>query len=141
MSLVYLSGSEENNVNVANCKQELINAGHSVIVMNKFNWDILCRCDYLVVEEYGINTQEYEYAFMNNIPIYKYYDIPKMPTFETTMPTLVKIFREDKMNEYRKSMSNYLNGDSRITCANIPEAGTQFWKPKVDDIIEEEIVL
>lgn len=107
MSLVYLSGSE-NNSEVIECKKKLVEIGYSVIVVDEFDWNILCRCDVVITNKFDEVDGEFNYATSQGIICYSYknlieYGLP-LERHEIVKPTITKMTIECSMREYRNNI-------------------------------------
>lgn len=104
MSLVYLSGNPVEK-EVIECKNKLVEIGHSVIVVEKFDWNILCRCDCLVTNKFGREDKEFNYAFEHGIIVYGYKSsLPELEKYEVNMPSLTRMTTEISMKQYRDNI-------------------------------------
>lgn len=108
MSLVYLSGNPTEK-EVIECKNKLVEIGHSVVVVEKFDWNILCRCDCLVVIPFSMveksSIDEYEYSTnVLDIPSFIYPRLPELEQHEIVKPTITRMTVESSMKEYRNNI-------------------------------------
>ncbi len=107
MSLVYLSGFQ-NDKEVIECKNKLIEIGHSVIVVDKFDWNVLCRCDVVVTNNFDEVDGEFGYATSQGIICYSYKNVMEygldLERHEVVKPTITRMTIEGSMRKYRNNI-------------------------------------
>lgn len=104
MSLVYLSGNPSDK-EVIECKEKLIEIGHSVVVVENFDWNILCRCDILVTNKMNEVDGAFGYALSQGIICYNYENCPDfLEPSEITKPTIIRMTTEISMRQYRNNI-------------------------------------
>ena len=107
MSLVYLSGNPT-EAQVIECKNKLVEIGHSVIVVEKFDWNILCRCDVVVTNKFDEVDGEFCYATSQGIVSYSYKNVIgyglELERHEVLKPTITQMTIEGSMREYRNNI-------------------------------------
>ncbi len=107
MSLVYLSGNPVEQ-EVIECKNKLIEIGHSVIVVEKFDWNILCRCDVVITNKFDEMDGEFGYATSQGIICYSYKNLMEhgldLERHEIVKPSITQMTTEISMREYRNNI-------------------------------------
>jgi len=107
MSLVYLSGNPA-EAQVIELRNKLVEIGHSVVVVETLDWNVLCRCDVVVTDKFYEKDGEFAYSTSQGIICYSYKNVMEyglaLERHEVVKPSLTQVTTEISMKEYRNNI-------------------------------------